>query len=228
MAAATGSLGVSEASLPHNPIMKKQPDRHARALNRSLLSASAGAILLVCQTSCGGLGLGKKGDGDDSAFIEPDGKKKSSGSMFDRAKNRNAWIDENIQTTRRDRYAAQNTTTFAPVEEEVAGATSRSLDARPVPNDDFAPELDSDPDPTAELGLNPGSNMAARSPQQEERLQLPTLDSDFPQPGQTPSTVPAPPQPSTGRDIPQSVEDEGYIPLQPKLPGAEPIEPPKD
>lgn len=228
MVAATGSLGVSDASHPHNRIMKKPSDRHARALNRSLISASAGAILLVCQTSCGGLGLGKKGDGDDSALIEPDGNKKSRGSMFDRAKNRNAWIDDNIQTTRRDRYAAQNTTTFAPVEEEMAGASSRSLDARPVPNDDFAPELDSSPDPAAELGPNSGSNMAARSPQQEERLQLPTLDSDFPQPGQTPRTIPEPSQPSTSRDIPQSVEDEGYIPLQPKLPGAEQIDPPKD
>jgi hypothetical protein len=208
--------------------MKKQSDRALRALKPSLITASAAALMMVSQTSCGGLGLGKKGDSDDSAFIEPEEPKKSRGSAFDRARNRNAWIDENIQTTRRDRYAAQNATTFAPAAEQPASSVNQSLDARPTANGDFT----LDPDP-ADFRTSPSpqanSNMAARSPQQEERLQLPTLDSDFPQPGQPPSAAIDPyPGPNPRRVSTQGFEDEGYIPLQPKLPGAEQIEPPRD
>ncbi len=201
--------------------MKKPSDRQVRALVRPLITASAGAFLILGQASCDGLGIGKKGATDESALADLDGPKKKKRSMFASQKNNNAWIDEDVQTTRRDRYAASNSTTFAPVEDSPVPQKPAPAAS---PHEDFALDLE----PNADFDTSPRSGMAASSPRSEERLQLPTLDSDFPQPGQ-PSPPAAPDlAPSSRQTSAPPSEDEGYIPLQPKLPGAEQIQPPTD
>ncbi len=49
----------------------------------------------------------KGDDGNGSMIAEEEPKKKRRGSLFNRAKERNSFIDDSIQTTRRDRFAAQ-------------------------------------------------------------------------------------------------------------------------
>lgn len=210
-------------TLPHNTDMKKPSDRQARALVRPLITASAGALLILGQASCDGLGIGKKGATDESALADLDGPKKKKRSMFASQKNKNAWIDEDIQTTRRDRYAASNSTTFAPVEDSPVPQTPAPAPA-PSSHEDFALDLE----PNADFNTSPRDGMTASSPRSEERLQLPTLDSDFPQPGQPSPPIDTNPAPGSRHTSAPPLEDEGYIPLQPKLPGAEQIQPPRD
>ncbi|MGI9244660.1 MAG: hypothetical protein ACR2RV_27910, partial [Verrucomicrobiales bacterium] len=135
--------------------MKKPTDRQARTVARCLITASAGTALLLSLTSCGGLGK------DDVP-----GDPKQRRSVFGHAKNNNAWLNGDAQTTRRDRYAASNSTTFAPVEESPVGPAQA-----PEANGDFA--LDPDPaaftpSPPPAPAPSPRSTMAARSSQPEE------------------------------------------------------------
>jgi hypothetical protein len=201
----------------------------SRALSRALLTASAAAIVLLSQSSCGGLGLGKrdKDKGDDAiANIDDDAPKKKRGSLFERSKRRNSYINDDIQTTRRDRYAAQSATTFTPS----SPATLDEGDFTPSLNSgNPVPGINTPLAPRSDLNLDPEPDVSSlRTPQPEAGLRLPSLDSDFPQADQ----LGAAPDPyldnDPGRTANRRVEDEGYIPLQPKLPGAESIQPPSD
>ena len=204
----------------------------SRAPSRVFLLTSASALALIFQSSCG-LGLGKKDDPDDVAAVIESQKPKETwkGSLFRQSKSREAWINEDLQTTRRDRYAAQTTTNFgtsdaaemSPFPEAAMGTPKPSAGEPRVPSGDFA--LDPDPAAPTQPRVPTSSDLTGRpvAPERstsEETLRLPTLDTDFPQPNQP--SVAADPAPS------RLVDDEGYTPLQPKLPGAEPIQPPSE
>ncbi|MFT4549929.1 MAG: hypothetical protein ACI8XO_001597 [Verrucomicrobiales bacterium] len=228
--------------------MNKQSNRSNRAWQRALLTVSAGTLVALSLSSCGSTGgmLSRGKDKDDSARVAEDAPEKiekpkranffNRGSIFSRAKDRNSYIDDSIQTTRRDRFAAQNTATLAPAPEPDAAATMTGRQ-----NDDFAttprtPNYDFqlDPNPTIDsrpttIDARPKTPTRMSTPR-EESLRLPSLDSDFPQNSPSASADPNPgssPRPST--NSPGSGND-GYTPLQlqPRLPGNEPIQPPSE
>ena len=196
--------------------MKDKSNRTELRLIRTLIIGAASATLVLAHTSC--LGLGKK-DSDDGARIEADEPKKKRGSLFARAKNRNGWIDEDIQTTRRDRYAAQNSMDFTLTNPEVDPAptpTPATRNTSPLsPND----PIDLEPDPT--IGSENPVAVARTPAPSEPPLRLPSsLDDDFPQPNQPTAA----PDPVPSRPV---ADEDGFIPLlQPKLPRAESIEEP--
>ena len=210
--------------------MKKHSNRSMRAWQRALLTAVAGTAITFTQTSCGVGGLLNRNKDDDAdsariASAEPKEKKRKKGSLFNRAKERNSYINDDIQTTRRDRIASRNTANFTTVN---APAPAPAPAPPPAPirrNDDFAsqprtpaPDLDLDPDPN----FRSSPQVTARTGRPEESLRLPTLDSDFPQDYPTQPTEPSP------RSRAPRVSNDGYIPLQPRLPGAESIQPPSE
>lgn len=183
--------------------MNKQTNR---TLLRALITVSAGAFIALSQTNCTG------SDG------EP---KRHKGSLFNRAKNSNSFIDDGIQTTRRDRLAAQN--------------GHADFDLQPYPTEagrkpvyDAATMMDPTPPgpltPNSDLELDPDPRMTTRSSRPEDNLSLPSLDSDFPPPNQPEAADPYP-DPNLRRRV---ASDDGYIPLQPKLPSQETIVPPNE
>ena len=194
--------------------MKDRTKRSNRALKRACL-ATAGVTILLTYSSCGGLGFGKRDDSDESAVAaseEP--KKKRGGSLFKRAKNRNSWIDDDIQTTRRDRFAAQNNTDFGTTPDPAPSELDPVVPSSPIPSETPTLDLEPDPDPDPVVANSP--NVTAGSPRIETPLRLPTdVEAD-------PAEEPAPRSDSKPR-----VDPEGYTPLRPKLPGAEPIKPPE-
>ena len=214
--------------------MKETTNCSLRAIGRILATASAGTLILVSQTSCGSGGLFSKDDSAaDASLIEEPKKGFRRGSLFDRAKERNSYIDDRIQTTRRDRFAAQAASS-AP---EVAPASPMMMDPDPAAMMDPLPRTpDTQKPPKANLPLEttPPPSTASNT-RTGEPSGLPTLDSDFPQPtlpgdiGEpappTPAPAPAPaPSPAPGLER----DEEGYTPLQPKLPGLETIIPPSE
>ncbi len=82
--------------------------------------------------------------------------------------------------------------------------------------------------PNVELPLDPDPTIATPSspPNTASNAGLPSLDSDFPQP-KHPGDVDQP-EPPTPAPAPRAPDEDGYIPLQPKLPGLETIVPPSD
>ena len=180
--------------------------------------------------------LKKNDDANGSLIVEEEPKKKRRGSLFNRAKERNSFIDDSIQTTRRDRFAAQaENSDFNLMPAPSTPDPATMMDPAPRPGGTPTPklELPLDPDPVIASPSTPSSPPTTASTDGTGSTpRLPSLDADFPQPklpgdlGQPDPPAPVPtPTPDPAKADP---DEDGYIPLHPKLPGLETIVPPSD
>jgi len=198
--------------------MKQANDYHTSTFKRATLAAIGLGFMLGC-SSCKTMGLLSKNDEEENeqlSLLNEPLKKKKRPSLFNRAKNNNSFIDEDVTTTRRERIAAQNRANFGTTE-SAADPIPSLLDPKPTAFKPIATENALTPDPVR-IDARP----MPRPAPVETNLELPSENNGFNTPRITPQPDPVEPVRPTG------VDKDGYRLLQPKLPGAETIEPPAE